>query len=126
MSHENDEMAVRPIVIGSAVSVLVLFLAWAVPTAMESWLEATMFDGRTSAEQLVRSGRSLPAGPRLQVNPDRDIERLREAEAQHLGSYAWVDPAAGIVRIPIQRAMELVAAGDRPAGPVDAPEGDAP
>ena len=126
MSHENDEMAVRPIVIGSAVSMLVLFLAWAVPTAMEGWLETILFDGRESAGELVGSGRLLPAGPRLQVNPDRDIERLREAEAQHLGSYAWVDPAAGIVRIPIQRAMELVAAGDRPVGSADASEGDAP
>ena len=40
MSHEKDEMATRPLVWGTAISFLILVLAWAVPTAMEGWLEA--------------------------------------------------------------------------------------
>jgi hypothetical protein len=114
MSHEKDVMATRPLVWGTAVSLLILVLAWAVPTAMEGWLEANVASLREEPIEMP-AGRSLPAGPRLQVNPDRDIERLRAAEKTHLASYAWVDPAAGVVRIPIDRAMQLVAAGQVPA-----------
>jgi hypothetical protein len=40
----------------------------------------------------------------------RDLEARRE----RLGSYGWVDPKAGIVHLPIDRAMELSAQGVRP------------
>ncbi len=41
-------------------------------------------------------------------------ERDRAARKERLGSYGWVDRKAGIVRIPIDRAMELSAQGARP------------
>lgn len=37
-----------------------------------------------------------------------------EARRGRLGSYGWVDRRAGVVRIPIERAMELSAQGVRP------------
>lgn len=125
MSHEKDVMATRPLVWGTAVSLLILVLAWAVPTAMEGWLEANVASLREEPVEMP-AGRSLPAGPRLQVNPDRDIERLRAAEKAHLASYGWVDPAAGVVRIPIDRAMQMVAAGQKPATGTDSQKGDTP
>jgi hypothetical protein len=39
----------------------------------------------------------------------------REARKKQLGSYGWVDRKAGVVRIPIERAMELSAEGVRPS-----------
>jgi hypothetical protein len=41
-------------------------------------------------------------------------ERDRAARKERLGSYGWVDRKAGVVRIPIERAMELTAQGVRP------------
>ena len=32
---------------------------------------------------------------------------LRAAEASELGSYGWIDPAKGVVRLPIAEAMKL-------------------
>jgi hypothetical protein len=52
--------------------------------------------------------RTLPPQPRLQAEPRTDLERLRQREDETLHSYGWVDPKAGAVRIPIDRAMELV------------------
>jgi hypothetical protein len=42
-----------------------------------------------------------------------------EARRGRLGTYGWVDRKSGVVRIPIERAMELSAQGVRPrvAGP---------
>jgi hypothetical protein len=50
----------------------------------------------------------LPAAPMLQVKPREELKQLRVEEEAILASYAWVDPNAGIVRIPIDRAMQLV------------------
>ncbi len=47
--------------------------------------------------------------PRLQTDPTQDLRELMAREEAILGSYGWVEPNAGVVRIPIQRAMELVA-----------------
>jgi hypothetical protein len=47
----------------------------------------------------------------LQVRGARD----RAARLERLSSYGWVDRGAGIVHLPIDRAMELVAQGVRPA-----------
>jgi hypothetical protein len=48
-------------------------------------------------------------------------ERDRAVREERLRSYGWVDRRQGIVHIPIERAMELVAGGARPA-PGGAPE----
>ena len=48
-----------------------------------------------------------PEGVRLQSKPFDDLRTLREKEKEVLGSYAWVDLAAGTVRIPIDQAMRL-------------------
>ncbi len=50
-----------------------------------------------------------PAGqPRLQVTPAQDLKQYRETQDAVLNSYGWVDQKAGIVRIPIDRAMDLL------------------
>lgn len=52
--------------------------------------------------------RSISA-PRLQVDPHTDLERIRKREIEILSSYDWINKQDGIVRIPIDRAMDLVA-----------------
>jgi hypothetical protein len=37
------------------------------------------------------------------------LSDLREAQAKQGSSYAWVDQKAGVVQLPIERAMELTA-----------------
>ncbi len=54
------------------------------------------------------TSRALPPEPRLQVYPVEDLNRERQGQEELLNSYRWVDPANGKVRIPIDRAMELV------------------
>jgi hypothetical protein len=49
-----------------------------------------------------------PPAPRLQVQPVQDLSHLRQDEDEKLNSYGWVDQKAGIARIPIDRAMDLL------------------
>jgi hypothetical protein len=53
--------------------------------------------------------RPLPPPPRLQSYPFQDIKELRRDEDRLLNNYEWINKNAGTVRIPIARAMEIVA-----------------
>lgn len=46
--------------------------------------------------------------PHLQLVPPEDLNRLRASEEAELNSYGWINRTAGVVRIPIAKAMELV------------------
>jgi hypothetical protein len=49
-----------------------------------------------------------PPGPHLQIHPALHLKQLRNAEEEKLESYGWVDQKAGIARIPVDRAMDLL------------------
>jgi hypothetical protein len=61
----------------------------------------------------------IPPGPRLQPAPPRDMDELRARDDQVLTAYGWVDPANGIARIPIERAISILA--ESAGGPKAAP-----
>ena len=75
------------------------------------------------ATAIETSSRPIP-GPRLQANPAGDLAALREHESQILTSYGWVERQRGIARIPIDRAMALLAerGWPRPTSPASARE----
>jgi hypothetical protein len=52
--------------------------------------------------------RALPPRPVLQVTPAQDLQHYRDQQNAVLNSYGWVDQKAGVVRIPIDRAMDLL------------------
>jgi hypothetical protein len=55
--------------------------------------------------------------PRLETNERVEIKDFRLKEEQTLNSYGWVDEKAGGVRIPIERAMQLLAQRGLPITP---------
>lgn len=52
--------------------------------------------------------RQLPPAPELEVNGREDFQRIYAKQQQELETYAWEDRKAGVVRIPIERAMDLL------------------
>lgn len=68
--------------------------------------------------------RVLPPAPRLQVTPVLDLKNYRDSQQEQLEGYGWIDREGGVVRIPIERAMDLVLerglAAEKPAGGVKA------
>jgi hypothetical protein len=55
--------------------------------------------------------------PRLEQNERVEINNFRLQEEQTLNSYSWVDEKNGVVRIPIERAMQLLAQRGLPTAP---------
>ena len=64
-----------------------------------------------------------PPEPRLQVAPAVALAKIRAQEEAALSSYSWIDSKSGLVRIPIERAIELVAERGLPSRPQAAETG---
>jgi hypothetical protein len=47
--------------------------------------------------------------PRLEITPREDLQRFDRSEAELSNSYGWTDRNHGVVRIPVRRAMDLLA-----------------
>jgi hypothetical protein len=52
--------------------------------------------------------RTVPPEPRLQTTAPLDLKHYRDEQEKTLEGYGWVDSQAGIVRIPVDRAMDLL------------------
>ena len=106
--HETRDIRARPIVLaGMAVLGLVLVTSGGLRLLVAYY--ARREAGASAPNPLAAYGPQEPPAPRLQTDPRRDLEALRAAEDAQLHDYGWVDRAAGRVRIPIERAMVLLA-----------------
>lgn len=52
--------------------------------------------------------------PGLEVTPQQDLQRLRRGEAELTQSYGWIDRSHSEMRIPVARAMQLLAKNGLP------------
>jgi len=74
---------------------------------------------------IVTPNRALPTGdptlrfprPVLQPDPVADLNKFRTAVEEQLNTYSWADKSAGVVRIPVERAIDIVAQKGLPARP---------
>lgn len=57
--------------------------------------------------------------PQLQTNPPSDLNDYLKAKNQELTTYGWVDRKNGVVRIPIEQAMDLFLSRGAPVRPAD-------
>jgi len=76
---------------------------------------------RPAVSDYNRNGQ-LPPQPRLEEKPVMELRAFREAEDQVLSSYGWVDQKAGIVHIPIDRAIDLLAQRGLPSRQQNGPQ----
>lgn len=114
--HEVDAVASRLLWRSAVGFVGVLLLAMVVIYTMQPLMVARQEAESPPPNPLsAEYGRIDPPAPRLQIDPALDIHDQRKAEEQVLTTYGWVDRQAGVVRIPIERAMSLLA--ERGASP---------
>jgi hypothetical protein len=113
--HDDREIDARAIVRMAAgltvITVGVLGVAW----FTTSWLTGEEKVHHAAPPPIAARGPTGPAEPRLQPAPPLDLDVLRAEEEQALLRYRWVDKNAGVVGLPIDRAMELVVQRGLPA-----------
>jgi hypothetical protein len=73
--------------------------------------------GMPMSQSAMVNAQKQPPEPRLQRHPAQDMRNLRRDEDVLLHQYAWLDPDKGVVRIPVDRAMDLIAQRGLPLPP---------
>jgi hypothetical protein len=128
MDFEREDLTPKPILIflGSLAvgCVLVYFILRGMYSYLDSYqnhhqsVQSPLVQQTTVDTRIVSPGdiTKFPQ-PRLEGDERREINDFREQEEQTLNSYGWVDQQAGVVRIPIDRAMQLMAQRGLPTRP---------
>jgi hypothetical protein len=114
VSHERSDVNVRAILV---FGIGLLLIAVIIHIALY-WLLGFFRDTSARREppaSPMRAEKEVPPSPRLQVSPRDDLTAMRAAEEKELRTYGWVDKENKVVRIPIDRAMELIAERGLPA-----------
>jgi len=112
-AHEKTDAGVRNVAVLAAAFVGLLVFGLIVGYGTFRFLFTP--EVATVVPSPLQPGRVLPPGPRLQVNAQEDLHDYLQEQQQTLDSYGWVDQGAGVVRIPIDRAMDLVLQRGLPA-----------
>ncbi len=103
--YERSDATLRPIVLFTlALALLVAASFWAM-RALFQQLEAHA-DAADQAPHPM-SGPVEPPAPRLQRETSADLGAHRARERELTTRYEWIDRSSGVVRIPIERAMQL-------------------
>jgi len=103
--HEPTDVGVRGVLVAG-----VLLVVGAILAQLVVGMQFFALRGREAPPvTAVAAAPEGPPEPRLQTTPAEDLAHARAEEETILDGYGWEDRAAGVVHIPIARAMELVA-----------------
>jgi hypothetical protein len=107
IGHETDTGDVRVIgltafglAIGIAIVLLLVYAIFEYLVHHPMLISPANPLGETSQQQ-------FPPQPRIEEYPAVELKQLHSREESILSTYGWTDKKAGVVRIPIDRAMEL-------------------
>ncbi|HEY2101788.1 MAG TPA: hypothetical protein VGH08_00900 [Chthoniobacterales bacterium] len=119
IGHETRDLNVRAVALFAAGMVLCGAIIYIGTAELFAFFKRQ----HPSAESPSRIAVPHPIAPepRLQENPTTDFDRFRATEEAKLNSYGWVDKERNVIRIPIERAMDLIAQRGLPvrSGPDD-------
>jgi hypothetical protein len=120
--HETSDAKIRPLVMfGIGLTILSVAAFFAMRVMFVSFGERER--ANDEPRHPLAAGMEVPPEPRLEPMPGYELPPLgadgerpfatrglrehRRQEQATLDSYGWVDRATGIVRVPIERAIEL-------------------
>ncbi len=130
VGHEETDAEIGPLVRSAIFLAVITLVTAALTVGFYTYLDTREQSLKAPRYPLaVGVDRQLPPPPRLQTDPFDQVKGLRREEANLLDRYAWVDKNAGTVRIPVSRAIELLAEKGWPhraAPPAEAPAGATP
>ncbi len=128
VEFEREDLAAKPILVFLLALTVGCVLVALVLKGMYSYLDSYENHHQPVQSPLVQQTtaetRAVSPGditkfpqPRLESNERLEINDFRGQEEKTLNSYGWVDQQAGVVRIPIDRAMQLVTQRGLPTRP---------
>lgn len=102
--YESEEVAYGAIYVFAAVLVVLV-----IATLAGFSHEAATDDAPPTTVSPRPTKLPIPAGPRLATDPFSELRETRAELGRRVTTYAWVDKAGGVGRIPVDRAIEHLA-----------------
>jgi hypothetical protein len=127
VGHETREVSV-PFIFASLTALIIgAFLAALLAVGIFQFFKATYKPDEKAKESIQQ----VPPEPRIEEYPAEQLQGIRSREDHILSSYALIDKDHGIVRVPIDKAIDMLAekglpshnylddinAGKKPAAP---------
>jgi hypothetical protein len=122
--YETTDADAKPIAYAFAGLAILILLVFVAVWGLFIYFDRRTYDTEARAGQIPPPDFRVPE-PRLQSTPEHDLKRMLQHEQLLKESYGWVNQASGIVRIPVERAMEIVAEKGLPNLPLIGEEEDA-
>jgi hypothetical protein len=108
--HKASDVNIRGVVVFTVGLIIVIVVIYLVVWGTFDYFAAREGSRDTPLSPLAGDAATpVPPAPQLQSSPSRELHEMRAEEDALLHSYRWVDQQAGIVGIPIERAMRLLA-----------------
>jgi hypothetical protein len=121
--HETGDINVKGIAIaGVGLLALCIFSFLVVTGVFRFFLKQEAEAQDPARPGAAAAGSRMPPQPRLQSTQAVDLAGVRAAEDKILTTYGWVDQPKGIVRIPVDRAIDLLARRGLPSRSVTEPQ----
>ena len=103
--HEEREVSVSMIVASLIVLLIGTFLVCLLVIGIFKYFHTV----NRVEEATKQSQQQIPPEPRVEEKPFQQLLTVRAREDHVLTSYAWVDKQEGVVRIPIDQAIDKLA-----------------
>ncbi len=130
--HEQSEVSVQFVFVSLTALLIGAFLVSLLSVGIFQFFKSTYRPDQAAKE----SQQVIPPEPRIEEHPAEQLQGIRAREDHILSSYAVIDKTQGIVRVPIDRAIDMLSekglpshnylddilAGRKPAAPAKSAE----
>jgi hypothetical protein len=107
----DDDVNINGVLAFLVILAATLVIFYGIVTAMSRRLEkrAIQTDKQALSQRPISASEPYFPFPREQPDPLVDLAAVRARDEAELNSYGWINKTSGIVRIPIDRAIDLLA-----------------
>jgi hypothetical protein len=111
--HEENSIQYMPVLIFIAVMIIVSIATFLTVKIIQQTFDTNWARSEAPLSPLAQV--QMPPAPLLQVSSGQDRIDLRAKEQAVINSYRWVDEKNGVVGIPVEEAIKLLAQRGLPA-----------
>jgi hypothetical protein len=111
--HEENSVQFAPVLNFAVVMVIVSIATFLTVKIIEHAFDTSWSRSEAPVSPLAQA--QMPPAPLLEVSPGQARIDLRAKEQAVINSYRWVDEKGGVVGIPVEEAIKLLARRGLPA-----------
>lgn len=112
--HETSTVQVKPVILFAVILAVTALATFATVRVLLDYMNFNRARVDVPLSPLANP-EQIPPTPRLQVSSGQDLLELRAKERSALSSYRWINKDQGVVGIPIDKAIEVLAQRGLPA-----------